>query len=405
MPWKECSLMSQREELVALACVEGANLSALCQRLGVSRKTAYKWVARARAGDAEALKDRSRRPRRSPSRTGHILEQTVVRTRDAHPAWGGRKIRRVMQNAGLAGVPAASTVTAILHRHGMIDPEESRKREAFVRFEHEQPNDLWQMDFKGHVALASGGRCHPLTVLDDHSRYCVGLRACLDEQGRTVEQELVELFRIYGCPQRMLMDNGSPWGSSDPESRFTPLTVRLLRLGIGVTHGRPYHPQTQGKDERFHRTLKAEVLRGNELLDQASSQRLFDSWRDEYNQLRPHDALALEVPASRYHPSRRPYPERLEPIEYLPGDEVRKVGMYGRVSFRNRVWRAPRAFCGEPVAIRATETDGLLGMYYCRELIATLDLRTEKSARTGRPLPASARCARSVGQREDPELQ
>lgn len=393
MPWKE-SPMQQRAELIVLAGAEGANLSAVCRRLGISRKTAYKWLARSRAG--EGLLDRSRRPHLSPGRTPACVELAVLRAREEHPAWGGRKLRRLLLRDGEVGsvggvgvgAPSASTVTTILHRHGLISAEESLSRRPVQRFEHGAPNDLWQMDFKGHVPMERGGRCHPLTVLDDHSRYCVGLRACTDERGETVQGVLRELFREHGLPERMLMDNGSPWGSSDPGARYTPLTVRLLRLGVRVTHGRPRHPQTQGKDERFHRTLKAEVLRDRTLRDRAQSQRLFDAWREVYNTRRPHEALGLEVPASRWTPSRRAYPERLEPIEYRPGDCVRRVGMHGRLHYRGVIWRAPRAFEGEPVAIRPGREDGIMEVYYCDELIATLDLRA--GASNIRPRPGSA---------------
>jgi transposase InsO family protein len=400
MPWKECSAVSQREELVAL--VRGGAMTAMqaSRRYGVSRKTVYKWLGRAASEDALAMQDRSRRPRRSPAQTPPELEREVLRVREEHPAWGGRKIRRVLRNQGLEDVPAASTVRAILHRHGKIDAEEGRKHEPFTRFEHEQPNDLWQMDFKGHVPMRTGGRCHPLTTLDDHSRFCIGLRACADEQGGTVKEELTRMFRTYGMPRRMLMDNGSPWGSSDPESRFTPLTVYLLRLGVGVTHGRPYHPQTQGKDERFHRTLKLELLSRQELIDRAGSQTAFDGWRDGYNLRRPHEALGMEVPADRYRPSERVFPEKLGPIEYPAGDVVRIVGMHGRISYKNQRWRVPRAFRGEPVALREGMSDGVIEVYYGTHPIGVLDLRIGPDSPEPLMLSDSARYARSVGQHQ-----
>jgi len=173
------------------------------------------------------------------------------------PRLGGRKIRRRLQDLRHQAVPSASTITAILHRNGRIEGAASAGHKPFERFERVAPNELWQMDYKGHFATAAG-RCHPLTVVDDHSRYAVGLRACSDERAGTVRAELTAIFRCYGLPERMLMDNGSPWGSSDGEHRHTGLSLWLLELGVAVSHGRPHHPQTQGKDERFHRTLMAE---------------------------------------------------------------------------------------------------------------------------------------------------
>jgi transposase InsO family protein len=165
------------------------------------------------------------------------------------------------------------------------------ERRTVQRFERASPNELWQMDFKGHFAMVGGGRCHPLTVLDDHSRYSIGLRACENQQATTVMRELVTMFQQYGLPVQMLMDNGSPWGDSGGQP-WTIVTSWLIRLGIRVTHIRPHHPQTQGKDERFHRTLKAEVLRDRSHLDLPACQSDFDPWRDIYNRERPHEALA-----------------------------------------------------------------------------------------------------------------
>jgi transposase InsO family protein len=180
MPWKEVSIVSQREEFVILAMQPGANKAELCRRFQISRPTADKWLARARAG--EKLEDRSRRPKRSPKRSARSVEAPIVQLRQLQPAWGARTLHGVLRSQGHS-VPSVSTVHAILKRNGLIDPAESAKHQAYVRFEHAQPNDLWQMDFKGHFAMRSGGRCHPLTVLDDHSRYNLCLRA-LDKRAR-----------------------------------------------------------------------------------------------------------------------------------------------------------------------------------------------------------------------------
>jgi hypothetical protein len=228
------------------------------------------------------------------------------------------------------------------------------------------------MDIKGHYAMGRG-RCHPLTVLDDHSRYALGLEACGNEQENTTRHCLVGIFRRFGLPLTMLMDNGSPWGDSggDPYTRFT---VWLMRLGIRVTHGRPCHPQTQGKDERFHRSLKAEVLAGKSFANLAHCQQAFDRWRPVYNTERPHEAIGLAVPAERYRMSPRPYRETLPSIEYAPGDIVRKVDISGRISFKNRVWRIGKAFRGEFIALRQTTQDGVFALHYCAHRFATVDL-------------------------------
>ena len=373
MPLSEQSIMSQKREFVRLASQEGANRSALCARYGISRQTGYKLLKRYAALGEAGLAEQSRRPRRSPRQTAPAVEAAVLAIRDAHPCWGGRKIAARLRALGQEGVPAASTITAILRRHDQLGPGCAAGQEAFGRFEHDAPNRLWQMDFKGHFA-AGAGRCHPLTVLDDHSRFSLCLMACADEQGVTVQGCLTAVFRRYGLPERMTMDNGAPWGDA-AEAGYTPLTVWLLRLGIGVGHSRPYHPQTQGKDERFHRTLKAEVLAGRSFRDLPHCQQAFDAWREVYNFKRPHEALAMRPPASRYRPAERSFPETLHEIDYAPGEQTRLVQDQGWISFQGRAIKLPRAFKGQRVALRPTLIDGLWDACCGARRIAQVDLR------------------------------
>jgi transposase InsO family protein len=373
MPWQEVSTMSLRKEFVMLANQPGANRRALCRRFEISPKTAYKWLARFEAAGAEGFADISRRPHTSPKRTATEVEQSILTLRDKHPAWGGRKLRSRLAVLGQTDLPSPSTITDILRRHGRLNETESEKHTAWKRFEHEAPNQLWQMDFKGHFAIGDG-RCHPLTVLDDHSRYSLRLEACANQQGDTVQTKLTGAFRRYGLPERMTMDNGSPWGS-DAEHPYTPLTAWLIRLGIRVSHSRPYHPQTQGKDERFHRTLNAEVLKGYVFHDLDHCQRRFDEWRAVYNLERPHEAIGMKVPASRYRPSDRVFPETLPMIEYGPGDIVRKVQAKGEIQYRGLVFKVGKAFRGYPIALRPTTEDGRMQVYFCQQCIAQIDLR------------------------------
>lgn len=369
MPFPVGTLMSLREEFVERAEQEGSNMSGLCRAYGIGRRTGYRWLGRARAG--QPLDDRPRRPHASPRQTTSEVEARVVALRREHPSWGGRKLARRLRDLGFEGVPAPSTVTAILRRHGLLLGPSAGEARAYIRFEHEAPNDLWQMDFKGHVACGTG-RCHPLTVLDDHSRYSLVLRACGDERTATVRDALEGAFHEHGLPERIACDNGAPWGNG-PGDRYTPLVVWLLRLGVPVSHSRPYHPQTLGKEERFHRTLKAEALSAP-LADLASAQRSFDRWREVYNRERPHEALGGAVPASRYRPSPRAYPERLPELEYLPGDLVRKVQAGGELSLLGRTVRVPKAFRGQHVALRPTDQDGHYAVVFATVHIAEVDL-------------------------------
>jgi transposase InsO family protein len=373
MPFQEFSIMSQREELCRLAMMPGANMRGLARRFGVSPETAYKWLGRYRAEGAAGLSDRSRCPKASPRRTAAEMEGKVLALRAEHPCWGGRKLHTLLGQAGLEEVPSPSTITEILRRHGKLDGPKAGEARDYIRFEHAEPNDLWQMDFKGHFALGAG-RCHPLTVLDDHSRYALEIGACANEQAGTVKYRLEALFRRYGLPRRILADNGAPWGTAGPE-RHTILTMWLLDLDIAISHGRPYHPQTQGKEERFHRTLKAEVLAGRSFDRLDDAQAAFDAWREIYNAKRPHEGIGMATPASRYRISPRDMPATIAPPEYEPQAHVRKADELGRIRFRKRVIRCSKALAGKTVALRATPTDGVFDICYRRHVLTQVDLR------------------------------
>jgi transposase InsO family protein len=375
MPWHRVSVMDQRREFVGLVMQEGANVRELCRRFGISPDIGYKWLRRWKAGDRE-LADRSRRPHASPNRSDAATEQRVLAVRDLHPAWGARKIVRCLEREGSA--PAHSTAHGILCRHGRVSPPPGSPA-PFGRFEKQAPNLLWQMDFKGWVSLVNGQRCHPLTAVDDHSRYAVCLSACANEQETTVRSALEGTFRQYGLPDAIFVDNGSPWGDSSGQ-RFTRFGVWLIKLGIDLLHSRPYHPQSRGKNERFHRTLKAEVFAFRRFRDLTEVQRAFDAWRTVYNLDRPHQALGQEVPASRYRVSPRPMPDRIPAVEYDEHEIVRTVPTTkDYVSFKGRPWLVPHAFRGEQVAIRPLSTDGRYGIFFGSRRIANIDLTAPKS--------------------------
>lgn len=373
MSWKQRTPMLERTEFIKLANQEASNISQLCDSYGISRKTGYKWLRRLREAGLAGLEDQSRRPLHSPNQTSHEMEEQVLAVRAQYPTWGGRKIRRLLQDGGLLEVPSASTITAILRRNEMIAPEEALKHKAFIHFEHEHPNDLWQMDYKGSFRLTEGGACHPLTVLDDNSRFLMGLKSCPNERRTTVQYHLTSIFEEYGLPERMLMDNGSPWGD-DLDSRYTLLTSWLLRLDISISHGRPYHPQTQGKDERLHRTLQDELITRNIFITLDQTQMLFDKWRYEYNYIRPHEALQMNTPASRYVPSTRPFPTTLPPIIYETQDFIRRTDDDGRFCFQGRRFRLGKAFPHHEVAVRPTVQDGVFDVYYCKQKVTRISL-------------------------------
>ena len=371
MPWQEVSVMEQREEFVRLASLEGANRRELCRRFGIHPDTGYKWLHRWAAGETDCS-GHSRRPHRSPNRTDAELEAKVLGLRDAHPAWGARKLAACLKRENIAP-PAASTVHAILKRNDRVI-ETAGQGAPLKRFEMAAPNLLWQMDFKGWVKLTNGTRCHPLTVVDDHSRYLVNLTACANQTEMTVRGHLEAAFRHHGLPEAMFVDNGSPWGGGAGE-RWTHFGVWLLKLGVRVLHSRPYHPQSRGKNERLHRTLNQEVLSMACFRGLNDAQRAFDAWLPIYNGERPHEALGMGVPADRYRPSPRPMPVRLMEPEYDEGDIVRKVGTTkAYVQFKGRAWPVGQAFFGERVAIRPRGGDGHYGIFFGAHRIGAINL-------------------------------
>ena len=373
LPWSPVTVNDQRMEFVALARQAESNIAELCRRFAISRKTGYKWLGR------ESSDDSSRRPLNTPTRTLSDIEAKVVAVRTAHPAWGGRKISHVLQRDDSIEL-APSTVTSVLHRHGLIRPEDSAASKAWERFEHDKPNALWQMDFKGWVSLGEG-RLNPLTVIDDHSRFNIVLDALPGQTGLLVQPALRKAFERYGLPDRINTDNGAPWGSGG--QGITALGIWLVRLGIHVSHSRPHHPQTNGKDERFHRTLLAEVMSRKQFDDIATAQLAFDHWRTIYNCKRPHEALSMQTPVERYRPSRRALPRSLPPIEYGPNDIVRNVQACGIVKYKRLRLRTSYALHGQRVALRPVQDqDGVYDVFFCHQRVDRFDLNKVKSSQT-----------------------
>lgn len=376
MGWQVRSTVELRHEFVLLADQEGANMTQLCQRFGISRPTGYLWLERYRRDGMAGLEERPRTPQHSPTRTPPAVETAVLAVREAHPTWGGRKIRAVLERQGLSPLPSASTITAILRRHDRLDPAESVKHRSYQRFEAGAPNDLWQLDFKGHLALEEG-RVHPLTILDDHSRFLLGLGACGDEQGETVQLQLQRCFVRYGLPRCILSDNGPPWGAMG-QGGWSGLEVWLWQLGIEVWHGRPAHPQTQGKVERVHRTLKAEVFGGAPYRDLATCQQACDAWRQLYNTERPHEALGMAVPAARYQPSPRCFPRELPVVVYGPEDVVRTVKPSGYLAYQGHRYWLSKGLRGHQVALRRTADPQVMAVYFGTHHLQDVDLVTDR---------------------------
>lgn len=388
MPWKtEATPMELKAEFVQMADQPNANMSELCRRFGISRPTGYKWLRRYRKEGLDGLHERSRCPNNSPNQTPERIEQIVVEARRRDPGWGGRKLHRHLINLATDGdlsirgdqVPAASTITRILDRHGMLaDPGHASRRGSWTRFERDEPNELWQLDFKGEFRLDNQAYCYPLTLVDDYSRFSLSVAACADQARGTVQDHLRHVFERYGLPQAILCDNGPPWGAGlgwrDWGPFYTRLAVWLIRLGITVIYGRPNHPQGKGKNERFNGTLQAELLDHEQFADHDQAHDRMAAWRNRYNTVRPHQALDMAPPASRYQPSRRTFPETLPPVEYDPGAITRKVNSAGTIAFQNERFTVGTAFRGYRLALRASSQRQQYDVYFCNQQIRTINL-------------------------------
>jgi transposase InsO family protein len=310
--WRAMDVREQRVQFVVAALRGERTLSSLCREFEISRPTGRLWVQRYRAGGVEGIAEKSRRPQRSPTQTASGLEQRVVELRGQYPDWGARKLQRVLaekQDVRLT----VSTIHRILLRHDLVR-DEDRHPAATRRFERSAPNELWQMDFKGpknwHQPVG------PLAILDDHSRYAIALEALGTTKAEPVRERLRAAFMECGLPQAMLMDHGVPWWSwAGPEAASTGLAVWLMKQGIRLLWSGIRHPQTQGKVERFNGSLQRALDKRG--LGAKPPQQWLNDYRWEHNHLRPHHALGMQTPASRWQPS---------PRRYDPGAQGRQSG-------------------------------------------------------------------------------
>jgi transposase InsO family protein len=339
----------------------------VCRAFHISRTTGYKWLARdAAAHSVAALADRSRRPHGSPRRTATATTKRVIALREEY-GWGGEKLRVLLAAEGIAIAPR--TVDRIIEREGLTRLD-TAPAPALARFERAAANDLWQMDAKGHYPLRPQGRCHPLSILDDHSRYAVGLAALPALETGGVQRTLTACFERYGLPTAMLMDHGVPWWSATNEGGLTTLSVFLLKQGIRLLYGRVRHPQTQGKVERFHRTLGERLRWWGVPTDLAGFTDAFATFRNEYNDLRPHESLAMQPPASRFASSGRAYASQPPAWEYPPGSDVRRVNGQGMLTYGTSRFFISQALADEDVACRVLKRRALVTYrdMYVREL-------------------------------------
>lgn len=367
MPWMERRVEMLREQFVIRCMQEDRNISALCREYGISRKTGYKWIERYQ--ESGCLEDKSRIPKRMPSKTDERIENLVIETRQERPGWGARKIHAYLSQKGQE-VPCVRTINNILKRNGLISPEASQARHPFKRFEREHCNDLWQADFKGDILMADGNKCYPLGIIDDHSRYALLIKPKHNQKG--VLQNFIQTFQNYGLPQSILTDNGATFAGF--KGGYTHFERALLDQDILPIHGRVYHPQTQGKIERFHRSMSDELLRFHPLQDFSDAVEALEKWRNLYNRERPHEALGDRCPAQIYTPSQRAYQVKVMPYEYSSRYKKYRINNWGYLRFASYQIYISETFSDTYVQLRPYDGEDLALVCYRNFVIAKIDL-------------------------------
>jgi transposase InsO family protein len=383
MAWRISDVRNQRIHFVVRALQGADPLAALCREFDISRTTGYKWINRyRRVGSVTELDEISRRPHTSPTRTDSAWERRVVALRRRW-GWGGKKLQVLLRDEGID--LTVTTINRIIRRHGLVDRSDSH-RPALRRFERERPNALWQMDFKGDYATREG-RCYPLSLLDDHSRYAVGLFALSERSAKAVWRCLVQTFERHGMPDAMLMDHGAPWWSTTNGHGLTRVTVGLIKQGIGLHFSAVGHPQTQGKVERFHRTLSHALKRDGLPRRHGEWPPRLRSFLAEYNEIRPHEALGMLPPVSRWRASRRPYTARPPEWVYPSGSVVKRLNPSGVLWHGGRQWFVCEALAGERVRLECFASRVLV--IYREMLVRELDLASGRTTAVVRPLTDS----------------
>jgi transposase InsO family protein len=377
MPWREMSPMEQRLEFIHEYESELFTMTELATQYGISRKTAYKWLARYQADGAPGLTDRSRRPRQHPNATDPALVEALVAVRQRHPHWGPTKLLAVARRRQpQATWPARATVAAMLKRQGLSAPRRRSPRlphgQALPLTPATRPNEVWTTDFKGEFRTGDGLYCYPLTLRDGFSRLVLRCDGFLRRTTEATRRGFERAFRDYGLPDRIRSDNGGPFASPGL-GRLSQLNVWWIRLGIIPERIAPGHPEQNGSHEQFHAVLAAETARPP-APNCAAQQQRFRRFCRVYNEQRPHEALADQPPASCYEPSRRALPARVPPVDYAGHMEVRLVSSNGCISWKHKALFVAEPLAGEHVAFEEVD-DGVWTVYFATVALARYDER------------------------------
>jgi transposase InsO family protein len=386
MPWRETSVMEERLRFVA-RLLEGEGMSDVCREFGISRKTGYKIFNRYKGDGLEALTDRSRRPVRYANQLPAQVEALIVSSKKDKPHWGARKIRELLVRrlAGDMRIPSTSTVHAILDRHGLVTHarRRCRSRSEGTALSHPlAPNELWCVDFKGEFKLGNGRYCYPLTVTDQASRYLLACEAFESTKEAAVFEAFRRLFAERGLPNAIRSDNGVPFASPNGLYNLSKLSVWWLRLGIAVERIRPGHPQQNGRHERMHLTLKKEATRPPQM-NMLQQQVRFDSFVNEFNMERPHEALAMKSPADVYCASSKAY-IGLPDIDYPFHDRDALVTNCGRICMYRKKINISIVMAGQRLGIKEVD-DGIWLVSFMHYDLGYIDLEQKTLQTIGNP--------------------
>lgn len=385
MPWSETTVTTGRVCFISDLESNLFTMTEVCERHGISRKTGYKWAERFVAEGVDGLKDRSRAPNSCPHRTEERVVEALLKARKEHPRWGPRKLLAVLSRRKPKWRwPAPSTAGDILKRNGLVKPRRRRQRRQHPgrrEVEVHSPNDLWSVDFKGEFRTGDRRYCYPLTVADRCSRYLLGCEGQLSTAHVGARAVFESLFDQYGLPEAILSDNGVPF-SSTALCGLSRLSVWWIKLGIEPVLIDRGHPEQNGGHERMHRTLKAETTRPP-AAHLGPQQRLFDAFRQEYNEVRPHEALGQRPPAELYQPSPRSYPSRVPEVEYPGHYEVRRVRPDGCIKWQGRMLFVSEVLGREPVGLEEVD-DGIWSLHFGPLLLARFDERQRRLEGIGR---------------------
>jgi transposase InsO family protein len=366
MPWKETTTMEQKIEFICEWQSDKYTITELCKAFKISRPTAYRLINRFEKFGIEGLIEQSKAPRNHPNRTKKEVEEKILCLKEKHSKWGAKKLHRLLFNDfDPEEIPSVVTIHNILHKNGLVCPQKRvrRVKPLYPIFDPKECNEVWSADYKGKFLMGNKKYCHPLTIADSKSRYLFTAKANYREDYKTAKEEFTRVFRKYGLPKQIHTDNGAPFGSVASIQRFTRLSYWFIDLGIMPVYSDPSHPEQNGRHERMHRDLKAACVYPS-AFDLKSQQRKLNHFVKEYNQIRPHEALDMETPASVHEHSSRSFPERIRPYEYPSHMKVMNVTLNGAVRWKSYYWvYMSRGLGGKQVGIEEVG-NGIWKVFY-----------------------------------------